>query len=381
MDQRKKINDLLNRLNAQYDEYLTEKSFLYKIEKDIILAQVRELYELLAQIPVHHELEVGYEQELFSPKQSESLFDQPNPVADPIKDDEEIITPEMDIDPTDFPEEAELPNEVEPSSPATSVNPVSKLEKLLAELRGWNTGSASASEPMNEMVVPDPPISSPVVEFSLEESANTAPPAEEVTFDLHFSPQHEERPNYFTLERKVHEDEWADEQDGSTKPRVAIMNPFVGNPAPEPAGGELANLPNDFADVPQEASTTESTHQPPKQESKSEIISEPESVQIDFSIDQFLNLNAETTLKAQLHLKPIDNLKTGIGLNEKFLYIRELFANDHITFANTIAQINDFANIQQAEKLIQKQFLSTKKWDEKNPHVHSFLQLIYRRFA
>ena len=378
MDQRKKINDLLNRLNAQYDEYLTEKSFLYKIEKDIILAQVRELYELLAQIPVHHELEVGNEQELFSPKQSESLFDQPNSVEESAADVEELITPEMDIDPTDFPEETVLPHEVDSSSTATSDNPVSKLEKLLAELRGWNTGSASAAEPMNEMVLPEVPVSSPIVEPSIEETFIPEPPVQEVTFDLDFPPKQEERPNYFALERKVHEDEWADEQEGSTKPRVAIMNPFVGNSSPKTTVEETTTESAEINEPLETESSSISEELPIKDvNSYSEVEPEPAS----FSIAQFLNLNSETTLKAQLHLKPIDNLKTGIGLNEKFLYIRELFANDHITFANTIAQINDFDHIQQAEKLIQKQFFSTQKWDEKNPHVHSFLQLIYRRFA
>ena len=100
-----------------------------------------------------------------------------------------------------------------------------------------------------------------------------------------------------------------------------------------------------------------------------------------FSIVATLQLAAQPSLKNQLNLKPIDSLKTGIGLNEKFLYIRELFGNDHINFANTIAQLNDFSHIQQAENVLYKQFIQTGKWDLQNPHVQTFLQLIYRRFA
>jgi hypothetical protein len=110
------------------------------------------------------------------------------------------------------------------------------------------------------------------------------------------------------------------------------------------------------------------------------IAVEPASTS-DFSIVEVLQLGTNASLKNQLNLKPIDSLKTGIGLNEKFLYIRELFGNDHINFANTIAALNDFSNIQAAESLLHKQFIYTGKWDLLNPHVQTFLQTIYRRFA
>ncbi|MFY8132291.1 MAG: hypothetical protein ACOVOL_03580, partial [Bacteroidia bacterium] len=82
----------MNKLLAQNEEYLSDKSFLYKIEKDIFLAQVRELYELLAQIPVHHQLEVGNEQELFTPSPTESLFEQAE--TEFVEESNEVI-PEM----------------------------------------------------------------------------------------------------------------------------------------------------------------------------------------------------------------------------------------------------------------------------------------------
>ncbi len=371
MDQRKKINELLNKLLAQNEEYLSDKSFLYKIEKDIFLAQVRELYELLAQIPVHHQLEVGNEQELFTPSSSESLFEQAE--TEYVEESNEVI-PENT--PENSPSEESLAENSSAEETPKSDNPVSKLEKLLAELRGWGQAPEAAVSPIPDVEETVEPAEFEKPEHSAE--PENSPQSTEVTFDLGLTtPAPEERPSYFTLERKVMDDEWGNEESETTKPRVAIMNPFV--------GGRTETATPEF-DSPTTEETTESQEFIQEIEAVETPVSQPvqeaEPTQTSsFSIVGTLQLAGQVSLKNQLNLKPIESLKTGIGLNEKFLYIRELFGNDHINFANTIAQLNDFSHIQQAENVLDKQFIQTGKWDLQNPHVQTFLQLIYRRFA
>ena len=375
MDQRKKINELLNKLLAQNEEYLSDKSFLYKIEKDIFLAQVRELYELLAQIPVHHQLEVGNEQELFTPSPTESLFEQAE--TEFVEESNEVI-PEMAPDDRSA-EESSTENSTDEEAPKSD-NPVSKLEKLLAELRGWGQAPEAAVSPIPDVEETVEPADFTKSEPASEPEQSLQSP--EVTFDLGLTtPAPEERPSYFTLERKVMDDEWGSEESETTKPRVAIMNPFVG-------GRTESAIPETDSPTTEETFMDSSESQEFTQEMESVETSDPQPVQevepihaSSFSIVATLQLAAQPSLKNQLNLKPIDSLKTGIGLNEKFLYIRELFGNDHINFANTIAQLNDFTQIQQAENVLNKQFIQTGKWDLQNPHVQTFLQLIYRRFA
>jgi len=375
MDQRKKINELLNKLLAQNEEYLSDKSFLYKIEKDIFLAQVRELYELLAQIPVHHQLEVGNEQELFTPSSAESLFEQAE--TEYVEESNEVIPENA---PENSPSEESFAENSSAEETPKSDNPVSKLEKLLAELRGWGQAPEAAVSP-----IPDVEATVEPAEFEKSETSaepENSPQSSEVTFDLGLTtPAPEERPSYFTLERKVMDDEWGNEESETTKPRVAIMNPFVGGrtetATPEfdsPTAEETSIELSKSQEFTQEIETVETPVFQPVQEA------EPTQTS-SFSIVDTLQLAGQASLKNQLNLKPIESLKTGIGLNEKFLYIRELFGNDHINFANTIAQLNDFTHIQQAENVLNKQFIQTGKWDLQNPHVQTFLQLIYRRFA
>jgi len=388
MDQRKKINDLLNKLLAQNEEYLSDKSFLYKIEKDIFLAQVRELYEILAQIPVHHQLEVGNEQELFTISHAESLFDaKPESEERIVIEDKESTEVLIPIEENE--NEKGISNDFSKEEPPKTENPVSKLEKLLAELRGWGQSPEAAVSPLPDAGEPVIPAMVEVASAEKVEEFDHQLPSEaqeeasqEVAFDLGLtSPSAEERPSYFTLERKVQEDEWGTEESETSKPRVAIMNPFVGGrsepelietASPIPSSTSTEAAADDEPQTPLKAENTANT--PPPKEVETESHS-------GFSIMDTLQLASNTALKNQLHLKPMDSLKTGIGLNEKFLYIRELFGNDHINFANTIAQLNDFTQMQQAENLLYQQFIKTGKWETQNPHVQTFLQLIYRRFS
>jgi hypothetical protein len=320
-------------------------------------------------------LEVGNEQELFTPSSAESLFEQAE--TEYVEESNEVIPENA---PENSPSEESLAENSSAEETPKSDNPVSKLEKLLAELRGWGQAPEAAVSP-----IPDVEETVEPAEFEKPETSaepENSPQSTEVTFDLGLTtPAPEERPSYFTLERKVMDDEWGNEESETTKPRVAIMNPFVGGrtetATPEfdsPTTEETSVEPSESQGFTQEIEAVETPVSQPVQEA------EPTQTS-SFSIVDTLQLVGQASLKNQLNLKPIESLKTGIGLNEKFLYIRELFGNDHINFANTIAQLNDFTHIQQAENVLNKQFIQTGKWDLQNPHVQTFLQLIYRRFA
>ena len=77
--------------------------------------------------------------------------------------------------------------------------------------------------------------------------------------------------------------------------------------------------------------------------------------------------------------QPIENLKKGIGLNEKFLYIRELFDNDHTAFTLVIDKLNSLMNLQEANESLSA-LIHQRHWDITNEYVASFLMAVYRRF-
>ena len=74
--------------------------------------------------------------------------------------------------------------------------------------------------------------------------------------------------------------------------------------------------------------------------------------------------------------KPVQNLETAIGINEKFIFTRELFNGDSETYNKTIHILNNSANFNEAFNYIHQTFL----WDLENPTTQKLLELIRRKF-
>lgn len=96
-----------------------------------------------------------------------------------------------------------------------------------------------------------------------------------------------------------------------------------------------------------------------------------------FSKEPSLNERfAETTLKgSKIKGKPVTSIKTAIGINDRFLYIRELFQNNSDNFEKTIATLDQFGSFIEAIEHLEKNF----KW-QKNDTSLKFMDLVKRRF-
>jgi len=73
---------------------------------------------------------------------------------------------------------------------------------------------------------------------------------------------------------------------------------------------------------------------------------------------------------------PIISIWDGIGINDRFLFIRELFANSSAKFENTVAALDSLATIQDAVSYLKMNF----KWN-KTEASQKFLVLVKRRFT
>ena len=80
-------------------------------------------------------------------------------------------------------------------------------------------------------------------------------------------------------------------------------------------------------------------------------------------------------LSSRLQTAPLNAISSGIGLNDKFLFIRELFKSDHILYNNTIKQLDTMDSLEKALDFINRSF----DWNEKNETVQKFINLIHRR--
>ena len=80
-------------------------------------------------------------------------------------------------------------------------------------------------------------------------------------------------------------------------------------------------------------------------------------------------------LSSKLQTAPLSSMVAGIGLNDKFLYIRELFKGDNVLYSNTIRLLDTAESLEDALDFIHRHF----DWDEKNDTTQKFINLVYRR--
>jgi hypothetical protein len=88
-----------------------------------------------------------------------------------------------------------------------------------------------------------------------------------------------------------------------------------------------------------------------------------------------------TELADRLQDSPVKDLKKAIGINDRYLYINELFNGNEAMFERTLKTLNDFSILPEAEFWIQRELKLKMGWKEENPLVQQFNQLVRRRFS
>ena len=89
---------------------------------------------------------------------------------------------------------------------------------------------------------------------------------------------------------------------------------------------------------------------------------------------------ANLELSDALQEVPVKDLKKAIGINDRFLYIKELFRGDEVMYERSVKTINSFSIYPEAEYWIKRELKLKLAWDEMNPAVKQFDQLVRRRF-
>jgi hypothetical protein len=86
-------------------------------------------------------------------------------------------------------------------------------------------------------------------------------------------------------------------------------------------------------------------------------------------------------LGAVLKEGPVKDLKKAIGINDRFLFLNELFRGDEPMYERSIKTINNFRIYPEAEYWIERELKVKLGWDENKPVVKHFCHLVQRRFA
>ena len=136
---------------------------------------------------------------------------------------------------------------------------------------------------------------------------------------------------------------------------------------------------------------TEQTNQPEEviEQTIQEI--EEEEVEVEIEEDDEEEEEQETEEEPLIEVTPIpevltrndsivnskiDDISKAISLGDRFLFQRELFANNGELMQKTIAHLNTLTSIEEAQTYLLKKFT----WDKESTTVERFMQLISRRY-
>lgn len=88
-----------------------------------------------------------------------------------------------------------------------------------------------------------------------------------------------------------------------------------------------------------------------------------------------------TELAEVLKETPVKDLRKAIGINDRFVFINDLFRGDEAMYERSIKTINGFNIFPEAEYWISRELKVKLGWNTDHPLVLQFDQLVKRRFS
>jgi hypothetical protein len=152
-------------------------------------------------------------------------------------------------------------------------------------------------------------------------------------------------------------------------PTLMHQNPIVATPEPAPAKEPTSASEPILANE----SLTEIESVPVKE--VHEIILTDESDSLNEKLKEY-----KEELSESLQNSPIKDLKKAIGINDRFVFINELFQGDETSFERSIKTINGFSIYAEAEFWIRRELKTKLGWDLQSESVKQFDALVKRRF-
>ncbi|HVU56690.1 MAG TPA: hypothetical protein VHD83_16625 [Puia sp.] len=150
-------------------------------------------------------------------------------------------------------------------------------------------------------------------------------------------------------------------------PEVRLA-PDPGNP-PRPAKDERGPWPYDpLAEIP-----TLAHQQKPRE--LNDIIGSNGSMLNDRLKSNVLEL------RSALNDTPVRDLKKAIGVNDRFVFINQLFRGDEAMYERSLKTINGFRILPEAEYWMERELKVKLGWDETRDATKQFYQLVKRRFS
>jgi hypothetical protein len=105
--------------------------------------------------------------------------------------------------------------------------------------------------------------------------------------------------------------------------------------------------------------------------------------------DKILTINQKMSAQAdnantqanQSAVKPISDIKLAITLNDKLLYVKDLFNGYSLAYSEAIEILNRFNTFEEATRFLNTNYVAKNNWESKPTTTAKFYALLKRRYA
>jgi len=385
----KKIGVIIQELNEQYEYLQTTVDDLNDLELELFVANTHflkdhaEILRKLNAIKSQPAAKTSIKEEpkwfepMVQPAKSTATpfkFDAPKPVNnDSIRF--EIVQPEDELQ-FEQPEPAEEPEPVidlSAGAPADSPEVVEEPETIRHELL---LDDADNFEDEEEGQSQDELLLTPIAEIEEEPEAEN-PEAEEEAIEV------------------VEEEPMRVEEEVEPEPEIEGVPASVAEIIePEPVIEETAE-----EEIPEPEPTL---FDEPKKNGKKALAESMEDIQVENLMPKTKGKKAEEekeaepvlTLNQRLSaqkkevkqepveiLEPLADIKSAITLNDKLLFVKDLFKGYNLAYTEAIEIVNRFSSFEEADRFLQNNYVTKNNWEGKKETSDKFYALLRRRYA
>jgi hypothetical protein len=99
------------------------------------------------------------------------------------------------------------------------------------------------------------------------------------------------------------------------------------------------------------------------------------------SVNDQLNESTKEVAHKITETAAVKDLKKAIGINDRFVFINELFRGDDAMYERSIKTINNFSAYPEAQYWMERELKIKLGWDDSRPSTKEFYNLVKRRFS
>ncbi|HEY8931518.1 MAG TPA: hypothetical protein VIM55_20110 [Mucilaginibacter sp.] len=360
----KKIGGIIQELSEQYDYLQTVSDNLNDLELELFVANAHFLtdhIEILCKLNlqnkpkrnVNDKQETIYQQKFFEP-----VVQQNKPGAE-IKDTKTVKAPAkpVEVEVTNIPAEPVRPEKADkPTAPEKSVE--AELQPEERDIPQFDFTS-SAPEDSYSVVQQEPEIIKH--ELILDEADTWEDEPETMPEVKAEEPVDKNEPEAPVI---------VEETPAPTSETEVVSEP---EPAkPEPVAEEVAPVQPESEPEPVAAAVEV------KKEAKEEA-KEDEPITRNQKISS--QIGDKTSKSEQISIKPISDIKLAITLNDKLLYVKDLFNGYNLAYSEAIEILNRFTTFEEAQRFLKTNYVTKNNWESKQTTADKFYALLKRRYA